>query len=122
MESNCPSSFVDTSKFKKPGIMLGTQRPVGKDYLGLIKKYVFSRFMAYALVWLLILKVALDNGLAQIYVCVSGIALILFNLGKRKMGELSAYSVFNEGGKRLPGTMDSRQIDPRYVPSGEGNE
>eukprot|EP01039_Chlorochromonas_danica_P005416 gene5416-5957_t len=33
------------------------------------------------------------------------------NLGERKEGELSAYSVFNRNFERLPGTLDAEQFD-----------
>jgi len=121
MENKAHESFVDTRQFKKPGIVLGTQKPIRTDFIGLLQRFLLSRFAAYMLIWFLILKVAYDNHFAHIYICVSLIALILLNLGKRKKGELSAYSVFNEGGKRLPGTMDSRQIDPRYDVHQDGN-
>lgn len=38
-------------------------------------------------------------------------ALIFSNLGKRRPGELSAYSVFNAGHERLPGQLTGAQFD-----------
>jgi len=49
---------------------------------------------------------------AAAFVSVSLILFIFMNLGgKRKKGELSAYSVFNKGFHQLPGTLDARDID-----------
>lgn len=36
---------------------------------------------------------------------------MFLNLGERRAGEMSAYSVFNEGFARLLGTMTAEQID-----------
>ncbi len=49
----------------------------------------------YALIWILFLYFSTFLHLEKIYVIVTGIYLIFSNLGKRKNGELSAYSVFN---------------------------
>eukprot|EP01024_Parvocaulis_polyphysoides_P028919 TRINITY_DN2609_c0_g1_i4.p4 TRINITY_DN2609_c0_g1~~TRINITY_DN2609_c0_g1_i4.p4 ORF type:complete len:218 (+),score=25.28 TRINITY_DN2609_c0_g1_i4:112-765(+) len=49
--------------------------------------------------------------LGPIYV-IGWILLIIFrNLGKRKPGEMSAYSVFNEGFRELPGQFNAQQVD-----------
>lgn len=39
------------------------------------------------------------------------LALHAGNLGKKKEGELSSYSIFNPGARRLPGQLDADQID-----------
>jgi hypothetical protein len=48
--------------------------------------------------------------LQNLFVIVSGLALIFTNLGKRKRGQLSGYSVFNAGFRRAAGTMDAEQM------------
>lgn len=46
------------------------------------------------------------------FIVMTGICLIFLNLGeKRDPSELSAYSVFNRGQKRLPGTMTAEQFE-----------
>jgi hypothetical protein len=42
---------------------------------------------------------------------VTMIYAIFSNLGRRREGETSAYSIFNEGVVRLPGQLDADQID-----------
>eukprot|EP01026_Neomeris_dumetosa_P056663 TRINITY_DN5189_c0_g1_i1.p2 TRINITY_DN5189_c0_g1~~TRINITY_DN5189_c0_g1_i1.p2 ORF type:complete len:217 (-),score=21.63 TRINITY_DN5189_c0_g1_i1:368-1018(-) len=49
--------------------------------------------------------------LGPIYVIAWILALIFMNLGKRKPGEMSAYSVFNEGFQELPGQFNAQQVD-----------
>jgi hypothetical protein len=48
--------------------------------------------------------------LQNLFVIISGFALILTNLGKRKKGQLSGYSVFNKGFQRAAGTMDAEEM------------
>jgi hypothetical protein len=43
--------------------------------------------------------------LGALYIMISIIIAIFMNLGERKKGELSAYSVFNKGFYRLPGQL-----------------
>lgn len=49
--------------------------------------------------------------LGPIYVLGTILAVILTNLGTRKEGELSAYSVFNSGTRQLPGQLNADAID-----------
>jgi hypothetical protein len=41
----------------------------------------------------------------------TGFVVIFTNLGTRKAGEASAYSVFNEGFRELPGTFNADRVD-----------
>lgn len=59
-----------------------------------------------AAIWLLGGRVSVAFGLESLYLIGSVLALIFLNLGKRREGELSAYSVFNPGGERLPGDFN----------------
>jgi len=107
--------LVDSSEFHRPEPAQPKKEASKEiDIVELIKKFAFTRFFAYAVVWFMILKVAYNYNLGHAYVCITGLVLILTNLGQRKKGELSAYSVFNEGGKKLLGTFNSNQLDPRY--------
>lgn len=47
----------------------------------------------------------------SIWIILSLFLVIFRNLGTREKGELSAYSVFNEGCQRLLGTMTSEQFE-----------
>ena len=53
----------------------------------------------------------LAPSVAPVYVIVSLIVVIFVNLGTKKEGEVSAYSCFNEGQRRLPGTFTADDVD-----------
>ncbi|PON56874.1 Ubiquitin domain containing protein [Trema orientale] len=48
----------------------------------------------------------------------TGFVIILLNLGKRQPGDISAYSIFNEDFRELPGTLNADRLD-RDVRSGQ---
>ncbi|EFJ48079.1 hypothetical protein VOLCADRAFT_81244 [Volvox carteri f. nagariensis] len=50
-------------------------------------------------------------GLGPLFVLGCLIGGIFTNLGTRRAGELSAYSIFNRGVRRLPGQLDAEEID-----------
>jgi hypothetical protein len=50
-------------------------------------------------------------GFGSLWILLSMFASIFLNLGKRRKGEMSAYSVFNEGYKQLLGTLNAEQFD-----------
>ncbi len=50
-------------------------------------------------------------GLGPIYILAIILLAMLTNLGRRRDGEASAYSVFNEGVARLPGQLDADDLD-----------
>uniref|UniRef100_A0A251S013 Uncharacterized domain SAYSvFN n=1 Tax=Helianthus annuus TaxID=4232 RepID=A0A251S013_HELAN len=41
----------------------------------------------------------------------TGFAIIFVNLGKREQGDMSAYSIFNEDFRELPGTFNAERVD-----------
>lgn len=51
-------------------------------------------------------RYAVYYGVEKPYVIIGVITLILNNLGERKKGEMSAYSVFNKGNYKVLGDMD----------------
>lgn len=50
-------------------------------------------------------------GLGPVFILGAMIWFIFTNLGKRKEGDVSAYSIFNADVQRLPGQLDADQID-----------
>lgn len=70
-----------------------------------------SRAWMYFSLWVAtwMLFIYLDFG--SLWIILSLMLSIFFNLGTRKAGELSAYSVFNKDFKKLLGTLDARDID-----------
>lgn len=47
----------------------------------------------------------------SLYIMATLFAMIFLNLGERKPGELSAYSVFNDGFEEILGTLNAKQFD-----------
>jgi hypothetical protein len=61
--------------------------------------------------WFAGAPVAAHFSVGPLYVLGTMLALILTNLGTRKAGELSAYSIFNPGARQLPGQLNADAID-----------
>lgn len=67
--------------------------------------------VAAAGAWLAAMAVANRYELGPIAFLGSCIALIYFNLGQRREGEASAYSIFNDNFQQLPGQLTADQLD-----------
>ncbi|KAK7330875.1 hypothetical protein VNO77_25081 [Canavalia gladiata] len=63
------------------------------------------------IVWFILAPVAHRWDLGPLYILATGFCLILFNLGKRQAGDISAYSIFNEDFRELPGTLNADRLD-----------
>ncbi|ONM53533.1 hypothetical protein Zm00014a_041181 [Zea mays] len=47
----------------------------------------------------------------EVHIIGTGFLIILINLGRRQQGDVSAYSIFNEDFRELPGTLNADRID-----------
>jgi len=65
----------------------------------------------FLVLWPLGAKLASRYSLGPIFILLSILAAVVFNLGERKPGEASAYSVFNEGFRSLLGEFRAEAID-----------
>ncbi|KAG4930518.1 hypothetical protein AAZX31_17G148800 [Glycine max] len=63
------------------------------------------------ILWFILAPVAHRWDLGPLYILATGFCLILFNLGKRQAGDISAYSIFNEDFRELPGTLNADRLD-----------
>ena len=61
-------------------------------------------------VWLILYKIFIYFGFGAVYFLFSIILFIFTNLDEKKIGTLSAYSVFNPNCERLPGTLSVDQF------------
>ncbi|XP_052170567.1 uncharacterized protein LOC127786891 [Diospyros lotus] len=61
--------------------------------------------------WFILAPVAHQWGLGPLYILATGFAIIFLNLGQRQHGEMSAYSIFNEDFRELPGTLNADRLD-----------
>ena len=66
---------------------------------------------ARILAWFLALRAMHARELGPLFILGTGFALVVTNLGHRRAGELSAYSVFNAGVRRLPGQFTADDVD-----------
>ncbi|KAA0053058.1 ubiquitin family protein [Cucumis melo var. makuwa] len=66
---------------------------------------------AAILLWFIMAPVAHSWDLGPLYILGTGFCIILLNLGHRRSGEMSAYSIFNEGFRELPGTLNADRLD-----------
>lgn len=76
-----------------------------------------STYLLIGLLWTTSLWYSTKLGLGEIFLISSGMLLIFFNLGTRK-GD-SAYSVFNEGCKKLPGQFDPSSMIKHSKPTSQ---
>ncbi|KMZ71399.1 hypothetical protein ZOSMA_181G00340 [Zostera marina] len=63
------------------------------------------------ILWFSLAHIVYRWDLGPIYILATGFAAILLNLGKRKQGDASAYSIFNEDFRELPGTYNANRVD-----------
>ncbi|KAG7569247.1 putative domain SAYSvFN [Arabidopsis thaliana x Arabidopsis arenosa] len=61
--------------------------------------------------WFILAPIAHQWDLGPIFILGTGFSIILLNLGKRQPGDVSAYSIFNEDFRELPGTYNADRID-----------
>ena len=69
---------------------------------------------AVLVAWFLFGRLASSQGLGSLYLVLSVIAFIFTNLGKRREGEASAYTVFNNF-QALPGQLTGDQLERQMV-------
>ena len=74
--------------------------------------FVHRRQSCLFLVWLVLWMVAIHRfEFGAIYFMISTLSFMFYNMGTRKDGTLSAYSVFNPGGFRLLGQLDASNFE-----------
>ena len=69
---------------------------------------------AFMQVWFCGMPIAARLSLGPVYILVSIALLILLNMGTRRVGEWSAYSIFNSDVQRLPGEITQDQVDNAF--------
>ncbi|XP_038990516.1 uncharacterized protein LOC120113408 [Hibiscus syriacus] len=66
---------------------------------------------ALVILWFILAPIAHKWELGPLYILGTGFCLIFLNLGRRQPGDVSAYSIFNEDFRELPGTLNADAID-----------
>ena len=76
---------------------------------------IYDKLMNYKLphiaVWLLLWKLSIFIGFGSLWIMFTLFCVMFMNLGERKPGELSAYSVFNDGFTKILGTISPEQFE-----------
>ena len=70
-----------------------------------------------AILWILVFMLTTRSSIEELpflFVLCSIALCIAMNFADRKKGEISAYSVFNDGQEKILGTFDAEQIDRQY--------
>ncbi|XP_051115542.1 uncharacterized protein LOC127240748 [Andrographis paniculata] len=91
--------FILHDKFKLPDMLL---------------MVIFSlslKMWAAIVLWFVLAPFAHRLGVGPLYILGTGFLIIFYNLGHRQPGDLSAYSIFNEDFRELPGTLNADHID-----------
>lgn len=73
--------------------------------LSTFQQRILIKAVLWCTCWILISYLL---GFGTIFLCISIIYFIFNNLGRRKEGELSAYSMFNDNNERIAGTFDAQ--------------
>ncbi|KAJ8774455.1 hypothetical protein K2173_016901 [Erythroxylum novogranatense] len=69
------------------------------------------KMWAVIILWFILAPFASRWDLGPLYIIGTGFCIIFLNLGRRRAGELSAYSIFNEDFRELPGTLNADRLD-----------
>ncbi|KAF3649575.1 putative protein ABCI7, chloroplastic-like [Capsicum annuum] len=100
-----------TSKWKRKFFHILRDRLKFPDMLLMVLFSVSLKVWIMIVTWFILASIARRYGVAPLFLLATGFGLIFYNLGHRKQGELSAYSVFNEDFRELPGTLNADHID-----------
>ncbi|XP_024987139.1 uncharacterized protein LOC112522254 isoform X2 [Cynara cardunculus var. scolymus] len=66
---------------------------------------------AVIIMWFILAPIAHRLDVGPLYILGTGFAIIFLNLGQRQHGDMSAYSIFNEDFRELPGTFNAERAD-----------
>lgn len=72
---------------------------------------VSLKVWAVIIMWFIFAPIAHKWEVGPLYILGTGFAIIFLNLGKRQHGDMSAYSIFNEDFRELPGTFNAERVD-----------
>jgi len=71
---------------------------------------LFLKNIIIFIIWYSLYRLFLKYNFGAVYFMITIIVLIFLNLGQRKPGQLSAYSVFNPNQERILGSMSSNNF------------
>lgn len=100
----------DTPEARAAPARVALRRAGVPDLLARLLVAVSWRAWVGALLWLALCRLSHAFDLGPVFVVCSGFVAIRLNLGDRKPGEASAYSIFN-GFRELPGAFNAAAVD-----------
>ncbi|KAL4424448.1 hypothetical protein ABPG77_006386 [Micractinium sp. CCAP 211/92] len=101
----------DAPRWQRAALAFARQRLRLPEGLLALAVHAGLRFWLGLLAWMAGARAAAAWELGPVYIIASILAVMLLNLGTRREGEWSAYSLFNPGMRRLPGQMTAEQLD-----------
>ncbi|KAH7578615.1 hypothetical protein JRO89_XS01G0405500 [Xanthoceras sorbifolium] len=66
---------------------------------------------AMIILWFILAPIAHRWDLGPLYILGTAFSIIFLNLGQRQPGDISAYSIFNDDFRELPGTLNADRLD-----------
>ncbi|KAA8525909.1 hypothetical protein F0562_007991 [Nyssa sinensis] len=72
------------------------------------------KMWAVIVVWFILAPVAYRWDLGPFIILGTGFTIIFLNLGQRQHGDISAYSIFNEDFREIPGTLNADSLEQRH--------
>lgn len=89
---------------------MNDNKPENREKTRGIKDWTRYFTVVKVVAWFGLLYASTFVNLHALFVIVTGIVLIFRNLGKRKPGDVSAYSVFNKNFQKPAGSMDADEM------------
>ncbi|KAK3014190.1 hypothetical protein RJ639_008691 [Escallonia herrerae] len=100
-----------TSEWKKQLFSFLHEKLKLPDVLLISLFSISLKLWAVIVIWFMLAPVAHRWDLGPLYILGTGFAIIFYNLGQRQHGDMSAYSIFNEDFRELPGTLNADRLD-----------
>ncbi|KAH9769672.1 hypothetical protein WN944_019079 [Citrus x changshan-huyou] len=69
------------------------------------------KIWAIIILWFVFAPIAHRWDLGPLYILGTAFSIIFLNLGQRQPGDMSAYSIFNDDFRELPGTLNADRLD-----------
>ncbi|XP_057850586.1 uncharacterized protein LOC131061089 isoform X2 [Cryptomeria japonica] len=91
--------FVLRDKLRVPDILLVTILSISLKTWGMV------------FLWFIMAPIAYRWDLGPLYILTTAFSMMFFNLGQRQQGDASAYSIFNDDFRELPGTLNAERLD-----------
>ncbi|KAL8112640.1 hypothetical protein AgCh_020084 [Apium graveolens] len=102
---------LSTSRWKRKFFTFLHDKLKLPDFLLLALFSLSLKMWVVIILWFILAPVAHRWDVGPLYILGTGFVIIFINLGKRQHGEMSAYSIFNEDFRELPGTFNADRVD-----------